>query len=185
MLCYHFSPAVSGGVERSARFARYLPEHGWNPLVVTTNRWEAPDGEDDGVLRVGELFRRRRLRAAGRGGAGTAAAPSCAAGARSARRAPFLRFAEKWLLVPDKHVRWTARAFLDPADLRHMVWLVLKNPMLILRAIKFLLSKSPVYEPLETEETSTGAQSAPAPAAPKAGPGPIPTAKGPGPIPSR
>lgn len=112
MLCYHFSPAVSGGVERSARFARYLPEHGWAPLVVTTNRWGAPDGEYDGVLRVGELFRRRRLRAGGRGGVGTAADPSRAAGARSARRTPFLRFVEKWLLIPDKHVRWTAMALL-------------------------------------------------------------------------
>ena len=25
-------------------------------------------------------------------------------------------------------VHWTVRAFVDPADLRHMVWLVLKNP---------------------------------------------------------
>ena len=83
-------------------------------------------------------------------------------------------------------VHWTVRAFLDPADLRHMVWLVLKNPMLILRAIKFLLSKDPVYEPTETAEaTADTARSAPAPAAPKAGPAPIPAAKGPGAIPSR
>ncbi|MGD1049406.1 MAG: glycosyltransferase, partial [Candidatus Krumholzibacteriaceae bacterium] len=112
MLCYHFSPAVSGGVERSARFARYLPEHGWTPFVVTTNRWGTPGGEDNRVLRVGELFRGRRRRAAGGGGTGTAAGPSPAAQARSARRAPFVRFAEKWLLVPDKHVRWTAMALL-------------------------------------------------------------------------
>jgi hypothetical protein len=82
-------------------------------------------------------------------------------------------------------VHWTVRAFLDPSDLRHMIWLILKNPMLILRAIKFLLSKGPVYESLETAEAPAGTISAPAPAAPKAGPGPIPKAKGPGPIPSR
>jgi hypothetical protein len=83
-------------------------------------------------------------------------------------------------------VHWTVRAFLDPADLRHLVWLVLKNPMLILRAIKFLLSKGPVYESLETAEASAGAaQPAPMPAAPKGGPAPIPTVKGPGAIPSR
>ena len=73
-------------------------------------------------------------------------------------------------------VHWTVRAFLDPADLREMVGMVLKNPMLILRGIKFLFSKGPVYEALETAE---------APAAAKAGPGPIPVAKGPGAIPSR
>ncbi len=82
-------------------------------------------------------------------------------------------------------VHWTVRAFLDPADLRHMVWIVLKNPMLILRAIKFLLSKGPVYESLETAEAPVDVKSAPAPAAPKGGPAPIPAAKGPGAIPSR
>jgi hypothetical protein len=85
-------------------------------------------------------------------------------------------------------VHWTVRAFLDPSDLRHMVWLVLTNPMLILRAIKFLCSRDPVYEALETVEGPAGAQKpvpAKAPAAAKAGPGPIPMAKGPGAIPSR
>jgi glycosyltransferase involved in cell wall biosynthesis len=112
MLCYHFSPSVSGGVERSARFARYLPEHGWTPLVVTTNRWGAPGGEDDGVLRVGELFRGGRSRVGGRGGAGAGAGSSRDVVDRNGRRAPLFRFAEKWLLVPDKHVRWTAMALL-------------------------------------------------------------------------
>jgi hypothetical protein len=93
-------------------------------------------------------------------------------------------------------VHWTVRAFLDPSDLRHMIGLILKNPMLILRAIKFLLSKDPVYQSLEATETSapaaTGATGPkPVPprgqgsAAAKTGPGPIPARPGPGPIPSR
>jgi hypothetical protein len=92
-------------------------------------------------------------------------------------------------------VHWTVRAFVDPADLRHMVWLVLSHPSLILRGIKFLLSKSPKYE-LPGEEAaeapaagvSAAAKAAPAKAPtaqPKAGPGPIPVRTGPGPIPSR
>jgi hypothetical protein len=87
-------------------------------------------------------------------------------------------------------VHWTVRAFLDPADLRHMVWLILKNPVLWFRAIKFLFSKGPVYEGLETGEAAAPAaapKSGPAQAqtAPKAGPGPVPAMKGPGAIPSR
>ncbi len=84
-------------------------------------------------------------------------------------------------------VHWTVRAFVDPGDLRHMVWTVLKNPVLIMRGIKFLFSKSPVYPPLE--EASAGGlqpQAPPvtAPSAAKAGPQPIPS-QGPRPIPSR
>ena len=92
-------------------------------------------------------------------------------------------------------VHWTVRGFVDPADLRRMAKLVLTNPSLILRGIKFFFSKSPVYgEPGKVEAAATasaaaeikaGAASA---AAPKAGPGPIPPMppkQGPGPIPPR
>jgi hypothetical protein len=86
-------------------------------------------------------------------------------------------------------VHWTVRAFLDPADLRHMVWLIISNPAFILRAIKFLFSKSPTYAPIEAATAPAAGASA---TASKAGPGPIPTAtasqaapKGPPPVPSR
>jgi hypothetical protein len=88
-------------------------------------------------------------------------------------------------------VHWTVRAFLDPSDLRHMVWLILRNPMFLLKALKFLFSKSPRYD-MPSSETAEASKAAAAPgapkpsaAAPKAGPGPIPTRTGPGPIPSR
>ena len=84
-------------------------------------------------------------------------------------------------------VHWTVRAFVDPNDLRHMVWTVLKNPALIMRGLKFLFSKSPVYPTLEETAVPGPQPQAPpamAPAAPKAGPGPIPR-PGPRPIPSR
>lgn len=35
VLAYHFPPVGGAGVQRSARFVRYLPEHGWEPVVVT------------------------------------------------------------------------------------------------------------------------------------------------------
>lgn len=34
-LSFPFPPAVSAGVFRSLRFVRYLPDHGWNPVVLT------------------------------------------------------------------------------------------------------------------------------------------------------
>jgi hypothetical protein len=103
-------------------------------------------------------------------------------------------------------VHWTVRAFVDPADLRRMAKLVLTNPVLILRGIKFFFSKSPVYgEPGKTEAvTAAPAAGETKPAAPEAaahrtGPGPIPSVPpkagpgaippapkhGPGPIPPR
>jgi hypothetical protein len=90
-------------------------------------------------------------------------------------------------------VNWTVRAFVDPSDLRHMIKVVLTNPMLILRGIKFLFSRDPVYAAPGTAETAAApppgpAAGAPVKPAPKAGPGPIPAPaakRGPGPIPSR
>jgi len=90
-------------------------------------------------------------------------------------------------------VNWTVRAFVDPSDLRHMIKVVLTNPMLILRGIKFLFSRDPVYATSAAAEAPGApppdkAAAAPAAAAPKKGPGPIPAPgprRGPGPIPSR
>lgn len=78
-------------------------------------------------------------------------------------------------------VHWTVRGFVDPADLRRMAKLVLTNPALILRGIKFFFSKSPTYEePGKTEAAapaSAATETKPVAGiavAPKAGPGPIP-----------
>lgn len=35
VLAYHFPPVGGAGVQRSAKFVRYLPDHGWKPVVVT------------------------------------------------------------------------------------------------------------------------------------------------------
>jgi hypothetical protein len=83
-------------------------------------------------------------------------------------------------------VHWTVRAFLDPPDLRHMVKLILTNPVFILNGLKFLFSKGPNYGPA-TEEMHGASEKKAAPAAAstqKAGPAPIPKA-GPGPVPAR
>jgi hypothetical protein len=86
-------------------------------------------------------------------------------------------------------VHWTVRAFIDPSDLRKMVKIVLMNPQLLLKGIKFFFSKDPVYVETAKTEVSASTPKSETGKAPKpgAGPGPIPAAapKGPGPIPSR
>lgn len=38
MIAFHFPPiAGSSGVQRTLRFAKYLPQHGWNPIVLTVD----------------------------------------------------------------------------------------------------------------------------------------------------
>ena len=36
ILSYYFPPLGMGGTQRAAKFAKYLPEFGWEPTVVTT-----------------------------------------------------------------------------------------------------------------------------------------------------
>ena len=47
-LSYHFPPVGGAGVQRPARFVRYLPEHGYRPIVITgpgtaAGRWTPED----------------------------------------------------------------------------------------------------------------------------------------------
>jgi glycosyltransferase involved in cell wall biosynthesis len=36
-ISYLFPPVAGGGVQRSSKFVKYLPENGWNPVVLTVN----------------------------------------------------------------------------------------------------------------------------------------------------
>jgi hypothetical protein len=76
-------------------------------------------------------------------------------------------------------VHWTVRAFIDPSDLRKMVKIVLTNPLLLLKGIKFFFSKDPVYGEMVKAEALASTPKSEAGKAPKpgAGPGPIPSRK--------
>lgn len=40
VVAYFFPPLGGGGVQRTAKFVKYLPQHGWLPTVITTSaRW--------------------------------------------------------------------------------------------------------------------------------------------------
>jgi hypothetical protein len=48
MVAYHFPPmAGSSGVQRTLRFAQYLSEFGWQPLVLSTQPIAYEDTSDD------------------------------------------------------------------------------------------------------------------------------------------
>ncbi len=50
MLCWSFPPAAGSGVYRSAKFAKYLPQMGWKPIVVTSLEALASGGRDRSLL---------------------------------------------------------------------------------------------------------------------------------------
>jgi glycosyltransferase involved in cell wall biosynthesis len=62
ILAYHFPPIGGGGTQRSLKFARYLPEFGYDVSVVTglgtsTDRWSPPDETLEAELPAIEIRR--------------------------------------------------------------------------------------------------------------------------------
>ncbi len=136
MLCYHYPPAVNGGVWRSLSFATTIGRSGWEPIVVTTDRFGRqyqPEGEK--VVRTGELRFSPRLgrpsggwanwTGAGVGVAGSVQMPGRRIGQdrRHQRRGAEIPQAggpvaggilhslvDRWIMVPDARIRWTTCA---------------------------------------------------------------------------
>ena len=106
-VAYHYPPMRSPGVERSAKFSRYLPEFGYRTQVVGTGAFGSPR---DGVIRAWEplaLYRRLFNPAArGQGPAATRTRTRGPLAGLSAR-------ARRWLLVPDGQVTWLPGAALS------------------------------------------------------------------------
>src|SRR5688500_7876120 len=91
-LRYYFPPLGGAGVQRSVKFARYLPDFGYRPVVVTGpgtggGRW-APTDESLATETAGvpDVLR----------------IPTAAPGSSTGRR----RRAERWLRVPSPFSRW-------------------------------------------------------------------------------
>lgn len=104
-VAFFFPPLGGGGVQRSLKFVRYLPAHGWQPRVLAagSDYWmrdeallaEVPPSTT--VLRV--PFGGRKLIAMGGRG-----------GTRSRSVTRFLRGLSRFFLVPDTYVGWSRRA---------------------------------------------------------------------------
>ena len=100
-VAYHFPPMRSAGVERSAKFVRYLPEFGYVPQVLSTGAFGGDDA--DGVMRSWEpvgLYR-RLLNPAAR------ADPQAASRTRTAgSQGAWMQALRRLLFVPDSQNTW-------------------------------------------------------------------------------
>jgi len=62
LVTYYFPPSGGPGVQRALKFARYLPEYGWEPVVLTvrSDRAAYPDVDDSLLREIPETLRVER-----------------------------------------------------------------------------------------------------------------------------
>ena len=113
IISYYFPPMGAGGVQRTLKFVRYLPDFGWEPIVLTVKDvlYHARDEslleevKDRTIIRT-ESFDPQRL--VQRWRRKTDTQPS------RERRFPFLEILNRsflpWLLVPDSKILWVPYA---------------------------------------------------------------------------
>jgi len=49
IITYYWPPAGGAGVQRALKFAKYMPEFGWEPIILTVENPESPT-EDNSLL---------------------------------------------------------------------------------------------------------------------------------------
>jgi glycosyltransferase involved in cell wall biosynthesis len=106
MLSYYFPPLGGIGSVRALKFAQYLPEFGWDPVVITPRKgaYHADASlafDETKVVRTASLeLSRAAKRVIGRGGDDT----------RAAEVGPVLgrlrSFARRWIYRPDGQIGW-------------------------------------------------------------------------------
>jgi glycosyltransferase involved in cell wall biosynthesis len=126
LIAYHFAPSSSVGAQRSMRFASYLPDHGWRPVVLTIRLEDLGRYGSDArpvaastvvhrarVLKPFEvtgdwikgLFRRRAQDETA--GASTDRASAGKAAARQlSTLGRFRHWVELWMATPDNAIGW-------------------------------------------------------------------------------
>ncbi len=102
---YFFPPLGGAGVQRALKFARYLPEHGWAPVMLTS---DARYWMSDPTL-LAELDPSTEIIRVPHWGSG-AMQRQGGGEVRSAGRVRLLRACSRLLLLPDNYVMWSARA---------------------------------------------------------------------------
>ncbi len=138
-IAYAFPPCGGAGVQRSAKFVRYLPNHGWQPTVLTvspdaygtldqshTLGW--PEGTE--IVRTTHLDPvvkfTRPVRTGSHPGGGASGGMTIKSLARRALRHGWAAV-EKNLLIPDRMLTWYPRAVAAGRELlrRHRFDLIL------------------------------------------------------------
>lgn len=111
MIAYYFPPAGVVGVYRTLKFARYLPQFGWAPRVLTTANGRFPKWDDSLLALVPEGLPVHRCRGfelfnEGATGPASAAKPRTLASRIHTR----LYLAWHWLALPDTCIGWVPSA---------------------------------------------------------------------------
>jgi len=128
VIAYDFPPRGGSGVQRTVKFAKYLPALGWQPVILTVSNLPSREADrmllddlpgDLPVYRAPDLdmrflrgiAHRRPVQPDGsrsqKTGAGSAKAASPL---RSEKRKAWTHFVETWFLIPDSCIRWLPAA---------------------------------------------------------------------------
>lgn len=125
LVAYHFPPSIASGATRPAAFARYLPQWGWKPTILTVGGrggTACPAGfEDTGINRVAEWphplkgyerFKERRAQRLGRSEKLQAkwTVPYTVAFAPSHDAFSLKRWLFSFLWLPDREMSWLVPA---------------------------------------------------------------------------
>lgn len=112
LISYAFPPAGGGGVQRPAKFAKYISRHGWEPVVVCAKNPSAPSQDPSLLADLPPGLEIHRIR--------TIEPPASLAASLGSDGAPGFRARIKSLatkvLFPDRHVLWLPTAL--PGALR-------------------------------------------------------------------
>lgn len=129
MVAYTFPPRAGSGVQRTVKFAKYLPDFGWQPIILTTSNppwreidpslleelpealpvYRAPDFDRRFFRRMASsLFSRDVQDTAGRNfNSSTSRSP-----VNSKERSAWADFLGTWLWIPDSCIRWLPAALM-------------------------------------------------------------------------
>lgn len=111
IIAYYFPPLGMGGVQRTLKFVRYLPENGWDPIVLTTGNI-LYHAYDESLVR--EIEDVRVIRFEGGDPLHLMQIIKQKTGIMENKRLNLLRdrvnrWAAKWIFVPDSKIIWTRR----------------------------------------------------------------------------
>ena len=124
MIAHYFPPYGGGGVQRTLKFVKYLPEFNWQPIVLAAKETretafdytlcdEIPDNVK--VYRTRPLLRIDRFEK----GAAAKLSPSNLASSRKAESFTrnmlkrFWKFIREYILIPDREITWALPAVIE------------------------------------------------------------------------
>lgn len=139
-ICYYFPPMGMGGTQRSAKFVKYLPQHGWTPIVLTVKNvsYYALDETLNSDVECRQIIRTEsldplRVFARIRKNKHQSVSTSLDSNSHSRFSSILNRIISGWLLIPDSKILWL------PFAVAAAIRLIRKNK------IKLIFSTSPPH----------------------------------------